>query len=163
EAVRRLAARGELPPPPSSRSVASIVRANTFTLFNLILAVFLLLILVSGQYADGLFAGVLVANTSIGIIQELRAKSALDRAALLVAPRARVVRDREELLVGLNEVVEGDLVSLRPGDQVIADGRVERSLGLMMDESPLTGESLPVERAEGERLLSGSFCVEGGG
>ena len=140
EAARRLAARGELPPAPSSRSVASIVRANTFTLFNLILATFLLLILISGQYADGLFAGVLVANTSIGIVQELRAKRALDRAALLVAPRARVVRSGVESLVAIDEVVEGDLVSLRPGDQVIADGRVAESLGMMMDESPLTGE-----------------------
>ncbi len=163
EAARRLAARGELPPPPSSRSVASIVRANTLTLFNLILGVFLLLILISGQYADGLFAGVLIANTSIGIVQELRAKRALDRAALLVAPRARAVRDGVETAVAVDEVVEGDLVALRPGDQVIADGRVEGSLGLMMDESPLTGESVPVERGDGERVLSGSFCVEGVG
>jgi cation-transporting P-type ATPase E len=163
EAVRRLAARGELPPPPSSRSVASIVRANTFTLFNLILAAFLLLILISGQYADGLFAGVLVANTSIGIVQELRAKRALDRAALLVAPRARVVRGGVESPIAIDEVVEGDLVSLRPGDQVVADGRVVESLGMMMDESPLTGESVAVERGDGDRLLSGSFCVEGVG
>ena len=163
EAGRRLAARGERPPPPSSRSLASIVRENTFTLFNLILAVFLLLILISGQYADGLFAGVLVANTSIGIIQELRAKRALDRAALLVAPRARVTRGGVESAVAVDELVEGDLVGLRPGDPVVADGRVAESLGMMMDESPLTGESVPVERGDGDRLLSGSFCVEGAG
>ncbi len=163
EAARRLAARGEQPPPPSSRSLLSIVRANTLTLFNLILAVFLLLILISGQYADGLFAGVLIANTSIGIIQELRAKRALDRAALLVAPRARAVRDGDQSDVPLDEVVEGDLVELRPGDQVVADGIVDHSLGMMMDESPLTGESVPVARMVGDRVLSGSFCVEGGG
>jgi cation-transporting ATPase E len=163
EAARRLAARGERPPPPSSRSLASIVRENTLTLFNLILGVFLLLILISGQYADGLFAGVLIANTSIGIFQELRAKRALDRAALLVAPRARAVRDGIESPVAVDEVVEGDLVALRPGDQVIADGTVAAALGLMMDESPLTGESVPVERGDGERVLSGSFCVDGGG
>ncbi|MDX6495684.1 MAG: cation-transporting P-type ATPase [Gaiellales bacterium] len=163
EAARRHAARGERPPPPSSRSLGSIVRENTFTLFNLILAVFLLLILISGQYADGLFAGVLVANTSIGIVQELRAKRALDRAALLVAPRARVTRGGLESTVAIDELVEGDLVGLRPGDQVVADGRVAESLGMMMDESPLTGESVPVERGEGDRLLSGSFCVEGAG
>ena len=74
EAARRLAARGDLPPPPSSRSVASIVRSNTLTLFNLILAAFFVLILAAGRPADGLFAGILVANTAIGIIQELRAK-----------------------------------------------------------------------------------------
>src|SRR5262249_50338480 len=124
---------------------------------------FMVLILISGQYADGLFAGVLIANTSIGIIQELRAKRALDRAALLVEPRARVVRDGDEKTVHLGDVVEGDLVSLRAGDQVVAAGAVPRSVGLMVAESPLTGESLPVERGPGDRLLSGSFCVEGSG
>ena len=130
EAERRLAQRGDVPPPPSSRSVKSIVRSNTLTLFNLILAVFLVLILVSGQYADGLFAGILVANASIGIIQELRAKRVLDRAALLVAPQARVVRDGAERMLHLNDVVDGDLVTLRSGDQVVADGDVARSVGL---------------------------------
>jgi cation-transporting ATPase E len=163
EAARRLAQRGAVPPPPSSRSVKSIVRSNTLTLFNLILAVFLVLILVSGQYADGLFAGILIANASIGIIQELRAKRVLDQAALLVAPQARVVRDGAERMLHLNDVVDGDLVMLRSGDQVVADGDVSRSVGLTLDESPLTGESLPVARAEGERVLSGSFCVEGSG
>jgi cation-transporting P-type ATPase E len=163
EAARRLAQRGDHPPPPTSRSVASIVRSNTLTLFNMILAAFLVLILVSGQYADGLFAGVLVANASIGIIQELRAKRVLDRAALLVEPRARVVRDGDERLVHMGELVEGDLVALRSGDQIVADGEVARSVGMMLDESPLTGESLPVARAPGEPVLSGSFCVEGSG
>ena len=66
-------------------------------------------------------------------------------------------------MLHLNDVVDGDLVTLRSGDQVVADGDVARSVGLMLDESPLTGESLPVARAEGERVLSGSFCVEGSG
>ena len=94
EAARRLAQRGDVPPPPSSRSVKSIVRSNTLTLFNLILAVFLVLILVSGQYADGLFAGILIANASIGIIQELRAKRVLDQAAPAAPPAARPGRAR---------------------------------------------------------------------
>jgi cation-transporting ATPase E len=163
EAARRLTARGEQPPPPSSRSVGSIVRSNVLTLFNAILATFLVLILISGQYADGLFAGILVANASIGIIQELRAKRVLDHAALLVEPHARVVRDGAERSVPLTEVVEGDLIRLGAGDQVVADGVVDHGTGLMLDESPLTGESLPVSRAPGDRVLSGSFCVEGGG
>ena len=163
EARRRLDAlgpRGEL---PTSRSYASIVRANTLTLFNLILATFLVVILAAGRPADALFAGVLVANTAIGIIQEVRAKRTLDRLALLVAPHARVVRDGATRPVGADEVVSGDLVTLQPGDQVVADGTVARSVGLMLDESPLTGESHAVERAEGAALLSGSFVVEGAG
>jgi cation-transporting P-type ATPase E len=163
EARRRLEAlgpRGEL---PTSRSYASIVRANTLTLFNLILATFLVVILAAGRPADALFAGVLVGNTAIGIIQEVRAKRTLDRLALLVAPHARVVRDGATRPVGADEVVSGDLVTLQPGDQVVADGTVARSVGLMLDESPLTGESHAVERAEGAALLSGSFVVEGAG
>ncbi|HEU0195479.1 MAG TPA: HAD-IC family P-type ATPase, partial [Gaiellales bacterium] len=163
EAARRLAAAGGRQPPPSSRTVASIVRENTLTVFNLILFVFLVLILAAGRPADALFAGVLVANTAIGIIQELRAKRTLDQAALLVAPRARAVRDGRECQVEVSAVVEGDLLQLLPGDQVVADGQVVEANSLMLDESPLTGESLPVERGVGEPLLSGSFAVEGRG
>ena len=163
EAARRLAAAGGAQPPASSRSVASIVRENTLTVFNLILFVFLVVILAAGRPADALFAGVLVANTGIGIVQELRAKRTLDQAALLVAPRARAVRDGSEREVEVSAVVEGDLLQLLPGDQVVADGEVVEANSLMLDESPLTGESLPVERAVGEPLLSGSFAVEGRG
>ena len=163
EAARRLAARGDLPPPPSSRSVASIVRSNTLTLFNLILAAFWVLILAAGRPADGLFAGIIVANTAIGIVQELRAKRVLDQAALLVQPHARVVRDGTEQSLEVVQLVDGDLVNLRSGDQVIADGEVVSSVGMMLDESALTGESLPVEHASGDRVLSGAYCVEGSG
>jgi cation-transporting ATPase E len=163
EAARRLAARGDLPPPPSSRSVASIVRSNTLTLFNLILAAFFVLILAAGRPADGLFAGILVANTAIGIVQELRAKRVLDQAALLVQPHARVVRDGSEQPLEMGQIVDGDLVNLRSGDQVVADGEVVSSVGMMLDESALTGESLPVSHDRGEQVLSGSYCVEGSG
>jgi cation-transporting P-type ATPase E len=163
EARTRLAALGERGELPTSRSYASIVRANTLTLFNLILGTFLVVILLAGRPADGLFAGVMVANTAIGIVQEVRAKRTLDRLALLVAPHARVVRDGEPRPVGADDVVAGDLVMLQPGDQIVADGTVERSVGLMLDESPLTGESRAVGRDEGEPLLSGSFVVEGAG
>jgi cation-transporting P-type ATPase E len=163
EAARRLAMAGGPQQPPSSRTVASIVRENTLTVFNLILFVFLVVILLAGRPADALFAGVLVANTAIGIVQELRAKRTLDRAALLVAPRARALRDGREREVDVWAVVEGDLLQLQPGDQVVADGQVVEANSLMLDESPLTGESLPVARGVGEPLLSGSFAVEGRG
>src|SRR5436305_1199833 len=163
EASRRLAA---APPPEAqttTRSYASIVRSNTLTLFNLILGAFWVVILAAGRPADGLFGLVLVANTGIGILQDVRAKRALDRLALLVAPHARVVRDATEATVPANEVVDGDLIALRPGDQVVADGSVVESSALMLDESQLTGESQPIAKGVGEEILSGSFCVEGGG
>jgi P-type E1-E2 ATPase len=163
EAGRRLTERGERETPPSSRTVAGIVRENTLTLFNLILVSFFVLLLVAGDPADGLFLAIAVANSGIGIIQELRAKRALDRAALLVAPRARVVRDGAERAVAVDEVVDGDLVRIGAGDQIVADGELVGATGLQLDESPLTGESEPVGRVAGDRVLSGSFAVEGSG
>src|SRR5579864_3450257 len=147
----------------TSRSVAEILRANIFTRFNLILGVLLAVILVFGQPQDGLFGVVLVTNALIGIAQELRAKRTLDRLALLSAPRVRVIRDGAPRDVAVDEVVADDLVDLRAGDQLVADGVVRASEGLEADESLLTGESEPVDKRAGDRLLSGSFVVAGSG
>jgi cation-transporting P-type ATPase E len=163
EAGRRLAAAGPREPAVSSRSYKSIVRSNTLTLFNLILAVFFVLILAAGRPADGLFGGILISNAAIGIIQEVRAKRTLDRMALLVAPHARTMRSGHEREVPADGLVEGDLVVLRAGDQLLADGSVVESTGLLLDESPLTGESMPAARAAGDQAMSGSFVVEGAG
>jgi P-type E1-E2 ATPase len=163
EARRRLEERGPVEPPASSRSYASIVRANVFTLFNLILLVFGTITLAFGDWRDALFLGVLVSNSAIGIVQEIRAKQALDRLAALVAPTATVVRDATTREVGVEELVVGDLVRLRAGDQVVADGSLESATGLLVDESILTGESQPVARAAGDEVRSGSFAVEGVG
>jgi P-type E1-E2 ATPase len=162
EASRRLA---ERPPTQqtSSRSYGSIVRANVFTVFNLILLVFGVLTLAFGEWQDALFLGILVANAAIGILQEVRAKRTLDRLAALVAPTARVLRDGRSRRVPVDEVVEGDLVQLAAGDQVVADGHLDRAEGLLLDESILTGESAAVPRARGEEVRSGSFAVEGTG
>ncbi len=163
EARRRLEASPPPEAPGTSRSYASIVRSNTLTLFNLILGAFWVVILAAGRPADGLFGAVIVANTGIGILQDVRAKRALDRLALLVAPHARAVRDGSEQTVPAGEVVDGDVVALRPGDQVVADGTVVEHSALMLDESQLTGESRPVAKGVGDEILSGSFCVEGAG
>jgi cation-transporting ATPase E len=163
EAERRRAARGPIEPPATSRSTASIVRANVLTIFNLILVVAGVVTLAFGDWRDALFLFILLANSAIGIGQELRAKQALDRLAALVAPTATVVRDGQPRTVAVEDVVPGDLVRLAAGDQVVADGRVEESAGLALDESILTGESRPVLRALGEEVRSGSFAVEGAG
>jgi cation-transporting ATPase E len=163
EAKRRLAARGPRRKPATSRSYASIVRANVFTVFNLILLVAGVATLAFGEWQDALFLGVLVANSGIGIGQEVRAKRALDRLAALVAPTARAVRDGHERVVRVAEVVPGDLVRLQAGDQVVGDGTLVESGGLLLDESILTGESEPAEREAGEGIRSGSFAVEGVG
>src|SRR5215472_4761783 len=143
----------------TSRSVAHILRANILTRFNLILGVLLAVILVVGEPQDGLFGIVLVTNALIGIAQELRAKRTLDRLAVLSAPRVRVIRDGSRRDIAVAELVAGDLVDLRAGDQLVADGVVRASAGMQADESLLTGESEPVDKRPGDRLLSGSFVV----
>jgi magnesium-transporting ATPase (P-type) len=131
--------------------------------FNAILAVFGALTLIFGEWKDALFLGVLVANLAIGIGQEVRAKRTLDRLAALVAPVATVVRGGTPRDVPVADVVVGDLVRAKAGDQIVADGTLATSDGLALDESMLTGESEPVPRAAGERALSGSFAAEGSG
>src|SRR5262250_3412047 len=135
----------------TSRSVTEILRANILTRFNLILGVLLAVILVAGQPQDALFGIVLVSNALIGIGQELRAKRTLDRLAVLSAPRVRVIRDGASAEIAVDEVVADDLVDLRAGDQLAADGVVRASAGLQADESLLTGESEPVDKQAGDR------------
>ncbi|MEX2464537.1 MAG: HAD-IC family P-type ATPase, partial [Gaiellaceae bacterium] len=163
EAGRRLTERGPQVPPATSRSYASIVRANVLTVFNLILLVFGAITLLWGDWRDALFLGILVSNSGIGIAQEIRAKRALDRLAALVAPVATVVRDGKARAAAVQELVPGDLVRLKAGDQIVADGPLVESYALAVDESILTGESRPVTREVGEDVRSGSFAVEGGG
>src|SRR5215467_3020538 len=147
----------------TSRSVTEILRANILTRFNFILGALLAVILAVGAPQDALFGLVLVANALIGIAQELRAKRTLDRLAVLSAPQARVIRDGSRQAIPVGDLVADDLVDLRSGDQVVADGVVRASAGLEADESLLTGESEPVGKQPGDRLLSGSFVVAGGG
>jgi cation-transporting ATPase E len=162
EAESRLRKLGP-PPETSSRSTSSIVAGNVFTLFNAIIAVFFVLDLALGLYADSLFGLVAIINSYIGIRQELNAKKTLDEVAVLVAPRAQVIRDGQTVELLAEEVVPGDLVAVGPGDQLIADGRVIDSRGLTLDESMLTGEADGIRKDSGEEVLSGSFAVSGSG
>jgi cation-transporting P-type ATPase E len=163
EAEKRLRERGARVAPPTSRSTGSIVRANVFTVFNLVLLVFGVITLAFGNWQDAVFLLILVANAGIGIAQEVRAKNALDRLAALVTPTARVVRDGEPRDLPVDQVLVDDLVLVRAGDQIVADGRLDRASGLRLDESILTGEAEPVTRGAGEEVRSGSFAAEGDG
>ena len=147
----------------SSRSYSHIIRANVFTRFNAILGILFVVMVIFGPLRDALFGLVLLGNTLVGIVQEIRAKRTLDRLHLLSAPKARVIRDGRMAEVAIGAVVLDDVVELRAGDQVVADGVVLSSDGLEVDESLLTGESVPVEKAAGDGLLSGSFVVAGTG
>jgi len=147
----------------TSRPLSAIVKANVFTRFNAILGVLFVAVLAVGSPADALFGLVIVWNAAIGIVQELRAKRTLDRLAVLNAPSARVVRDGVEHDLALSEVVLGDLVRLRAGDQVPTDGSVIDADGLEVDESLLTGESDAIDKGVGTEVLSGSIVVAGAG
>jgi cation-transporting P-type ATPase E len=147
----------------TSRTYAEIVRANVFTRFNAILGTMLAVILVVGQIQDATFGLILIANSLIGIVQEIRAKRTLDQLAVRTAPRARVVRDGEEQEIAVEAVVLDDVCVLRTGDQIPADGVVRSAEGLEIDESLLTGESDPVDKGPEAEVLSGSFVVAGAG
>jgi len=145
------------------RTTSQILRANVLTPVNAIMGALLVLILVAGFPGDALFAGVIVSNSVIGTVQELRARRTLNELAVLSAPRARVVRDNETLDLDVSGVVADDLLALTPGDQVIVDGTVVEGVGLEVNESLLTGEADPVEKVAGDEVLSGSFVSAGSG
>jgi cation-transporting ATPase E len=147
----------------TSRTIPQILRANVFTRINAILITMFALILVFGDIRDGLFATAVIANSIIGTVQEIRAKRTLDRLAVLNAPIARAVRDGQVVELAVEEVVLDDLLELRAGDQIPADGVVRASDGLEVDESLLTGESEPVAKRLDDEVLSGSFVVAGSG
>lgn len=145
----------------SSRSIVAILRANVFTIFNAILASAVVVVLVVGSWKDAVFGFVLLLNTLTGTIAELRAKRALDNLAVLAAPTAHVIRDGEAKDIEVSQVVLGELLQLRSGDQVPADGQVLSSNGCEIDESILTGESVAVRKHENDQVLSGTTVIGG--
>ena len=138
----------------SSRSLWEIAKANVLTLFNAIVGGSFLILLLLGRWQDALFGLAAAGNAVIGVVQEFRATRSLDRLAILDAPQARVLRDSRPVEIPTAEVVMDDVLILRAGDQVTADAEVIESSGLEVDESLLTGESDPVDKATGSEVLS---------
>ena len=145
----------------TSRSVRDIVRANVFTLFNGIICAAMALVLVTGSWKDAVFGFVIIINTGIGIVTELRAKRTLDKLSILVASEFLVHRDGKDVEVSHNEIVLDDLLWIRAGEQVPADGQIIQTWGLELDESMLTGESRTVRHKVGEQVYSGATAVSG--
>jgi cation-transporting ATPase E len=146
---------------PTGRTVPEIVRANLFTRFNAILGVLFVIVLVVGPIQDALFGIVIAVNTTIGILQEWRSKRALDNLAILSAPTAHAIRSGTNVELPFDEIVLGDVLEVRRGDQIPVDGRVLTSDGLEVDESLLTGESVSIAKSPGDPALSGSIVVAG--
>lgn len=164
EVDERLAAgRANVAPEGTSRTLGQILFANVFNPVNAIMLALFVLILIAGFPADGLFVGVVVSNSVIGVAQELYARRELKKLELLNAPKAKVRRNGGDVEIEVETLVEDDLVVLAPGDQVVVDGTVVASDGLELDESLLTGEADPVDKEVGAEVLSGSFVSAGSG
>lgn len=148
-------------PDAPSRTISEIIRANLFTKFNALIGSLFAIVMLCGAYRDGLFGGVIVANTLIGIVQELRAKRTLDKLTVVNAPKVNAVRNSAVVHLAVNELVLDDVMDLLPGQQVVADSMVLVCSNLEVDESLLTGEADPVVKQPGDELLSGSFVVAG--
>jgi cation-transporting ATPase E len=154
-------------PTRAARSVSDIVRANVFTRINAILGVLLIIVLSTGSVINGAFGLLIVANSAIGIIQELRAKQTLDRLAIVGQAKPLVRRQSgtgyAARQVSPNEVVLDDIIELGPGDQIVVDGQIVEEANLEIDESLLTGEADPIAKDAGDPVMSGSFVVAGSG
>lgn len=150
-------------PARAARSVSDIVRANVFTRINAILGVLLVIVLSTGSVINGAFGLLIIANSAIGIIQELRAKQTLDKLAIVGQAKPLVRRQTGTRAVLPGEVVLDDIIELGPGDQIVVDGEVVEEASLEVDESLLTGEADPIAKDPGDQVMSGSFVVAGTG
>ena len=161
--VAERAARGEVNDAArrTSRSVTEIVRANVLTRFNAIVGVLCAVILITGHPQDALFGLIIVANSGVGVVQELRAKRTLDRLSVLGQAPVRVIRDGQETQISPQQIVLGDRILIGPGDRIMVDGELAAGAGVEIDESLLTGESDPVPKKPGDQVLSGSFVASG--
>jgi cation-transporting ATPase E len=160
--ARRESGQANIVPLHVGRSYLEIVRKNAFTFINSVLFLIGFVLVVMDHVGDAVVtAGLVLLNVAVGVAQEIRAKRKLDRIALLTRPKATVIRDGEEREVDPIEIVLGDVLVARPGDQFVVDGRIAGGSRVEVDESPLTGESEPVRKITGDPVYSGSFCVSG--
>ena len=150
-------------PTRAARSVSDIVRANVFTRINAILGVLLIIVLSTGSVINGAFGLLIIANSAIGIIQELRAKQTLDKLAIVGQAKPLVRRQSGTEARLPSEVVLDDIIELGPGDQIVVDGEIVEETNLEVDESLLTGEADPIAKDAGDKVMSGSFVVAGSG
>lgn len=150
-------------PKTPSRTIPQIIRANLFTRFNAINFILATVIILAGSPKNAIFVGVIIVNTLIGVIQEVKAKYTLEKLSVISMAHAKVLRDGRVQRIPIEEIVLDDVLYLETGLQILADGEVLYSNGLEIDESMLTGEADAILKRSGERLLSGSFVVAGDG
>lgn len=143
-----------------TKTLGQIVAGHALTLFNALNLALMLALALVGSFKNMLFMGVVLSNTAIGIFQEIRSKRMVDKLAIVVSNKARVIREGRETEIGIEEIVRDDLIHLSRGNQIPADCRIVRG-DCYMNESLITGEADLIEKAEGDELLSGSFVASG--
>lgn len=141
-----------------SKSIKQILIDNVCTLFNLINIILAILIIIVGSYKNLLFLGVVICNTLISTIQEVRAKKVVDKLSVISSSKAKVMRDGKKSLIHINDVVLDDTILYELGDQIIADSKILKGT-CEVNESFITGESKIITKKKGDILLSGSFIV----
>lgn len=146
----------------SEDTVLSIVCKNVFTYFNLVFAVIAILLIIARSYRSLTFLPIIIANTGIGIFQQLRSKKVLDNLNVLAQASYDVERDGETVTVPMDQLQVGDIIHLEGGQQIPADAEMVSGT-LNVNESLLTGEADEIEKTEGAQLMSGSFVVSGKG
>jgi cation-transporting ATPase E len=160
--ARRAQGQGNTAPPSTSRTYRQIVVENVFTFINSCLFCLGIALALLGRPLDALIStGVIALNILVSIVQEIRAKRTLDRIALLTRPTASVIRDGQARALPPVQLVIGDLLAVGPADQIVVDGTLVGDGRMQVDESQLTGESVPVAKQAGDAVFSGSFCVSG--
>jgi len=151
-------------PLKTSRTYWQIFKENLFTFINTVLFGLGLALVLLGRSTDAFVSvAVIFANTIVSLVQEIRAKRTLDQIALLTRPTATVMRSGKEQIIDPNEIVLGDLLLVRPGDQIVVDGIVSGDCHMEVDESLLTGEADTILKKAGDAVYSGSYCVHGSG
>ena len=150
-------------PKAPSRTFWQIIRANLFTSFNAVNFILATIVILAGSPKNAIFAGVIIVNTLIGIAQEIRAKSILEKLSVISMAKTKVVRNGKIKEISIEEIVLDDVMYLESGEQILADGKLIYSNGLEIDESMLTGESDAIAKFKGDELLSGSFITAGEG
>ena len=152
--------KSNLPIEAPSKTIKEIIRDNTLTYFNLVFLIIAILLIFVGSFRDLTFLPIIIANTLIGIIQEIRSKKAIDELTMLNAPTATVVRDGKEKKILIENLVLNDIVLYKSGDQICADAKLIDGK-VCVNESLLTGEEDEILKTKNDELLSGSFIVSG--
>lgn len=143
-----------------SKSVSDIIKSNVFTLFNIINFILAFAIICVGSFKNLAFMGIIILNTLISIIQELRSKKALDKLKVVSSTKAQVIREKKLRQIDISEIVLDDIIIYKLGDQVVVDAIMKEG-EVLVNESFITGEAENILKKKGDALLSGSFIVSG--